>query len=150
MLFPWLQTPKSRGFSGSTDAQPCTARFQWHRSLRLAGSGAAAAVWTGDKETARVSDGGEGRKERKNERGAGGGSQAPGCPLSLVTCLLDCAAPSKKQLFPPWWGHIEDGSWLLVRFLGAVAKAAEFLNAWHEKRSKKKLGQGFCLKKRIP
>lgn len=69
VLFLCLETPKSRGFSGSTDAQPCVSRFWWHCSLTLAGSDAAAGVWTGDKETARVSDGREGQKERKKGRG---------------------------------------------------------------------------------
>lgn len=58
---PSLQ-PSSRGFSGSTDVQPCTSRLQWHRSLAFAGS---AGAWTGDKETARVSDGREGQRRRK-------------------------------------------------------------------------------------
>lgn len=58
-------SPKSRGFRGSADVQPCTSRLRWRLSLAFVGSAAAAGVWTGDKETARVSDGREGQQRRK-------------------------------------------------------------------------------------
>lgn len=68
-----------------------------------------------DKETARVSDGREGQKERGNERGIGATqclaqshTAAPGCSLVLFEV---------KASFPPSWGCIEDRSWGLVCLL---------------------------------
>lgn len=62
-----------------------------------------AGAWTGDRETARVSDGREGQSEGKWEgtrrsamtsqshTAVWGGSQASACSLRPLTCLLDCA-----------------------------------------------------------
>lgn len=125
---PPLQ-PQSRGFCGSTDVQPGTSRLRWHRSLVFAGSAAAAAgAWTGDKETARVSDGREGQRGRKM-----GGDPAMECddfPKSLrsvglepgacllshpLTCLLDCATRNKSIFSLPCGDRLRaaQGGWHL-------------------------------------